>query len=299
VVFFAEDRERLDRFLARRLPDHSRTKLVKMIDSGGVMVDGRAQRSSFMLGPGSQVELGEPPPTASHKLDAVDIPLEIPYEDDHLLVVNKPRGLATHPAASLKEPSLVNALLGRHTVLSGVAGDFRPGIVHRLDKDTSGLLVVAKNDSVHVKLARQIELKQAERRYFAVVGGNVERPRFVIDAPIARNKSNRQQMQVDADGKRAVTHVRRLRTLPLGTALAVRLETGRTHQIRVHLSAVGMPVLGDRLYGKGGLDIPMQLHAAYLEFTHPVTEARIAIYVPPAEGFLAAEGFTREDIDPF
>lgn len=292
-----ESRERLDRFLARSLPSHSRTKLARLIEGGSVLVDGRPQRPSFMLASGSHVELPEPGESAAQNLEPADIALDIVFEDDQLLVVNKPRGLATHPAVSLKAPSLVNALLGRRTELSGAAGDYRPGIVHRLDKDTSGLLVVAKNDAAHVRLARQIELKQAERRYFAVVAGNVEQPRFVIDAPIARNRSNRQLMQVDSAGKRAVTHVKRLKRIDQGTVLAIRLETGRTHQIRVHLSAVGYPVLGDRLYGRRSLELALQLHAAFLVFTHPASGERLAFFSGPDQEFLGT--VSREDIDPF
>ncbi len=296
----AETRERLDRFLARRLPNHSRTKLAKLIDAGEVRVDGRSEKPSFLLEPGAAVDLDEPGETPAHDLRPSDLALDVLFEDSDLLVVNKPRGLATHPAQSLKEPSLVNALLGRRTELSSAGGDFRPGIVHRLDKETTGLLVVAKNDPAHVRLARQIEGKEAERRYFAVVAGNVDRPRFVIDAPMARNKSNRILMAVDANGKRAVTHVKLLHRLASGTALGIRLETGRTHQIRVHLSAVGHPVLGDRLYApKAYATGPLQLHAAYLSFNHPTSGDRMAFFAPPDEQFIGAGGLTREELEEF
>jgi len=286
MILVADRPERLDKFLARMLPDHSRTKLVKLIDQGEVLVDGRLQKPSFALEPGMEVALEEPEETAAHDLSPADIPLEIVYEDDVLLVVNKPRGLAAHPAISLKEPSLVNALLGRNTELSQVAGDFRPGIVHRLDKETTGLMVVAKNDQAHVLLAKQMETKSAERRYFAVVAGHVEQERFTIDAPMARSKSNRLQMAVDPQGKPAVTHVKRVARLTQGTLVACRLETGRTHQIRVHLRAVGMPVLGDALYApKEYATGPLQLHAGYLAFEHPTSGARVAFYAGPDESF--------------
>jgi 23S rRNA pseudouridine1911/1915/1917 synthase len=296
----ADAHERLDRFLARRLPNHSRTRLVRLIGTGEVTVSGRIEKPSFLLEPGTEVELTEPEQSPAHDLSPSDLPLEVLFEDVDLLVVNKPRGLATHPASSLKEPSLVNALLGRRTELSSAAGDFRPGIVHRLDKETTGLLVVAKNDASHVRLARQIEGKSAERRYFAVVAGNVERPRFVIDAPIARNKSNRILMAVDAEGKRAVTHVKLLHRLQQGTALGVRLETGRTHQIRVHLSAVGLPVIGDRLYAPKAMAMgPLQLHAAYLAFDHPTTGERMGFYAPPDDQLIGSRVFTREELEEF
>ena len=253
-----------------------------------------------MLHPGMVVELPEVQDAPAHDLSPSEIPLNVLYEDDFMLVVDKPRGLATHPAASLKEPSLVNALLGRKTQLSGIDGDFRPGIVHRLDKETTGLLVVAKTDEAHVKLARQMESKSAERRYFAVVAGKVERQKFVIDAAIARNKANRLLMAVDSHGKPAVTHVKRLAEVSGGTCVGVRLETGRTHQIRVHLSAVGLPVLGDRLYAPKRYAVgPLQLHAAYLELDHPVTGDRMRFTVMPDDLFLGAGVVSEGDLEPF
>jgi 23S rRNA pseudouridine1911/1915/1917 synthase len=240
------------------------------------------------------------PEAAAHDLSPADIPLEILLEDDVLLVVNKPRGLATHPAASLKEPSLVNALLGRSTTLSAGSADFRPGIVHRLDKDTSGLLVIAKTDAVHVKLARQIAGKTADRRYFAAVAGTPDQERFTINAPIGRDQRNRQKMAVDQHGKSAITHVKRIARLEAGFLVAVKLETGRTHQIRVHLRAIGHPVLGDRIYApaeyaKG----PLQLHAAFLAFDHPISGERVALFQPVPAEFLGAEFASRESIERF
>lgn len=287
----ADRSERLDKFLARVLPDHSRTKLARLIDSGEVLVDGSAQKPRFELRPGMEVVLDEPEDAAPHDLTPADIPLDIRYEDEHLLVVNKPRGLAAHPASSLKEPSLVNALLARSHALSTAGGEFRPGIVHRLDKETTGLMLVAKSDSAHVSLANQIERKSAERRYLAVVAGDLDQDRFTIEAPISRDKSNRLKMTVDYDGKPATTFVKRIARVPAGTLIGARLGTGRTHQIRVHLRAVGHPVLGDDLYApKEYRQSPLQLHAAYLEFDHPVTEERITVTAEPPEDFFGAPG---------
>lgn len=296
----AETAERLDRFLAHRLPEHSRTKLVKLIDTGEVRVDGVSQKPSFKLEPGMTISLPEPPEAAAHDLTPADIALDVVYEDDAMLVVNKPRGLASHPASSLHEPSLVNALLARGTRLSDVGEAFRPGIVHRLDKETTGLMVVAKTDAAHVALARQMEGKIAERRYLALVAGAVERERFVVDMPIGRDPKHRVRMGVVPDGKPARTHVKRVARLDAGTLLACRLETGRTHQIRVHLAYHAMPVIGDALYAPRSIgEGPLQLHAAYLAVDHPVDGRRMAFNAAPDEEFLAHEAYDPGTLDPF
>lgn len=300
MVFIVDQTERLDKFLAKMLPEHSRSRLVKLVEAGVVLVDGKPQKASFHLIDGMSVSLDEPGPSVVHDLTPADIPLEALYEDEDLLVVNKPRGLAAHPAASLKEPSLVNALLARNITLSQTAGSFRPGIVHRLDKETTGLMVVAKTDQAHVKLAKQMESKTAERRYFAVVSGDIEQERFKIEAPIARNKHNRLLMAIDSTGKLAVTHVKRIKRMDQGMLIGARLETGRTHQIRVHLSAVGHPVLGDKLYApKEFSSGPLQLHAGYLAFDHPSSNERVVVYAGPDESFYGAQLVCRADLEDF
>jgi 23S rRNA pseudouridine1911/1915/1917 synthase len=300
MVLIADGFERLDKFLSRSLPEHSRSKLTKMIDAGEVWVEGKGERSSFMLRPGTHVELSEPRETEAHDLTPADIPLEVVFEDEWMLVVNKPRGLASHPAASLKEPSLVNALLARNHSLSSVGGDFRPGIVHRLDKETSGLMVVAKTDAAHVALARQIEAKEAQRRYFALVTGVPATDRFVVEAPIGRNPNNRLLMAIRNDGKHALTRFKKISMSEAGTVIGAKLETGRTHQIRVHLSAVGFPVIGDKLYSQGhNREVPLQLHAAYLELNHPGSGELMSFFCRPDEQFLVHEPLTRDQIDPF
>lgn len=285
--FEAQQSGRLDKFLSERLPAFSRTRLAELILKGKVLVDGKRRRPSFKLEQGMAVTLESlPEERPPHDLTPVDIPLEVVYEDECLLVVNKPRGMATHPAASLKEPSLVNALLGRNTALSGVGGGFRPGIVHRLDKETTGLIVVAKTDAAHLALARQFANKTAGRVYVAVVHGDLEQERLRIEALIGRDPKNRKRMAVDPKGKPAVTHVMRLARLEKGTLVACKLETGRTHQIRVHLAAAGHPVVGDPVYGKREDAAPaMMLHAARLSFVHPASGKRMEFTKAPPGDF--------------
>jgi 23S rRNA pseudouridine1911/1915/1917 synthase len=291
-----ESADRIDKYLATLLPEHSRSKLAKLVDDGMVLVHGQPVRSSFKLKVGDVITIPDIPESESHDLTPFPMDLEVLYEDEDLMLINKPRGLASHPATSLKEPSLVNVLLARGGSLSTAGGEFRPGIVHRLDKDTTGVMVIAKKDAAHAHLAGQIEKKSAERRYFAVVAGEVDRERFTIDAPMARSKVNRQLMAVDMHGKPAITHVKTVARLVQGTFVACRLETGRTHQIRVHLSALGHPVLGDSLYApKEWQGMPMQLHAAYMKIAHPVTGEEIEVYCDPPDDFLGVS-FANEAI---
>ncbi len=300
MEFIVDEKLRLDKYLAKVLPDHSRTRLTKIVEAGEVLVDGAIQKPAFVLLPGMLVSLEQPGESEPHDLTPANIPLEVLYEDEDLLIVNKPRGLAAHPAASLKEPSLVNALLSRNIQLSTAAGDFRPGIVHRLDKETTGLMVVAKNDKSHIALAKQMETKTAERRYFAVVAGDIEQERFKVDGPMARDKHNRLLMTVDAAGKHAVTHIKRIARMQAGMLIGCRLETGRTHQIRVHLRAVGHPVLGDRLYAPREFSSgPMQLHAAYLAIDHPTSGERIAVYAEPDDQFIGRAFTKKEHLEDF
>jgi len=278
--------ERLDRFLARSLPHISRTRLARLIQESAVLVDGDPEKPAFRLEPGMEVDLEPPGETPAHELTPYPMALDIVFEDEILLVVNKPRGLATHPAPTLKEPSLVNALLAHGTSLSSGSSPFRPGIVHRLDKDTTGLLIVAKTDAAHANLAAQIAAKTAHRMYLAVVASTPTSVRFDVDAPIGRDPKSRLRMAVDARGRAALTRVRVLRREDAGTLLGVHLSTGRTHQIRVHLAAVGFPINGDRVYG--GASGPLQLHAAALGFIHPGSGASMALTCAPPSDFSIA-----------
>ena len=297
VILIVKKEQRLDLFLAESFPKHSRTKLAGWIKAGGVFVNGKFEKPSFLLKPGTQVEIFSLPETAPHTLEPFKLSLEIHYEDEYLLVVNKPRGVATHPAPSLKEPSLVHALLAYADKLSTGSAAYRPGIVHRLDKETTGLLVVAKTDEAHHQLSLQIQRKEAQRRYVALVFGKLNEPKFTIQAPIARNPRNRILMCINSSGKMAITHLKLIRTYDKETLVAAKLETGRTHQIRVHLASYAHPIKGDHLYAKGTWsEGPMQLHAAFLAFKHPITGKPIEIYASPPEDFLKHEDLKSEDL---
>jgi 23S rRNA pseudouridine1911/1915/1917 synthase len=287
MAFVAEGRERLDRFIVRKMPEHSRTRVTQAIKEGQVTVEGEVvTKPGHELKPGQQVVVGEVPEPQPHDLTPAQIPLDVRYEDDELLVVNKPRGMASHPAPGLGPSTLVNALLARSHALSTHAGEWRPGIVHRLDKETTGLMIVAKNDRAHRHLAGQIKSKVAERVYVAVVFGSPGESSFTIKAPIGRNPGIPSLMTVKQGGREAVTHVRVLRREPGQSLVACRLETGRTHQIRVHLSSIGHPVKGDRQYAKRPWsEGPMQLHAALVSFDHPETGARVTVYAEPPVDF--------------
>lgn len=299
--FVAQEGSRLDLFLARCFPEHSRSKLQKLIDGGEVKVDGQiVYKSGFALSPGMEVVVEPPTESPPHSLEPVDIPIETFYEDDHLLVVSKPRGMATHPAPNEQDPTLVHALLARRHALSQEAGAFRPGIVHRLDKATTGLLVVAKSDAAHRRLSEQIQAKTAERIYVAIIRGHPAHERFTIDAPIGRNPAYPTRMVVKRSGRNAVTHLKVLERLDVGSLAALKLETGRTHQIRVHLAEFNHPVKGDILYAREEWRTgPLQLHAAWLAFDHPVDGQRIQCFCAPPRDFLAWDRVTQAQLDPW
>ena len=280
---------RLDRALADAVPTLSRERLKALIRAGALEADGKAVRDPAAKVKGTErFTLNVPEPEPAHNAPQ-DIPLVIPFEDEHLLVVDKPAGLVVHPAAGNREGTLVNALLhhcaGR---LSGIGGVARPGIVHRIDKDTSGLLVVAKTDVAHEGLAKQFAAHSIDRRYLAIVNGVPKVPEGKVDAPLARSAHDRKKIAIVEGnrGKRAVTHWKRLKALKDAALVECRLETGRTHQVRVHMASIGHPLLGDPVYGRGKsvhrqllnqLDFHRQaLHAAGLGFTHPVTKARLS-----------------------
>lgn len=283
-----ETTERLDRFVVERIPGLSRTKAVSIIDEGLVLVNGEVRRHGFPLKPGMVVTIAGIEPVSQHDLTPADLPLEIICDDPDFLIINKPRGLATHPAPGLKEPTLVNALLAQNVQLSTVGGAFRPGIVHRLDKPTTGLIIVAKNDHAHRILAAQISARTASRQYVAYVTGVPDQRVFRIEAPIARDPKNRLKMSVNLGGKDAATTIHLIAPFESGALVRCVLDTGRTHQIRVHLSACGHPVMGDELYGaKNDAKFSLQLHAAFLRFVHPRSEELLEFFVAPPDDFRA------------
>lgn len=265
---------RLDRFLASRDPVHSRSFWQKRIEAGDVLLNGAPASKKATLEAGDRVDAVIPPPEPDWVVPEA-IPLAIVYEDPHLIVIDKPAGMVVHPGAGQKAGSLVAALLAHCGGLSSVGGRMRPGIVHRLDKETSGLLVAAKDDAAHLGLARQIRTHQVRRVYRAVAYGYVEPKEGTIELPVGRHPIHRTRMAVRPDGRPAVTHYKVLEYLPgppRCTFLELRLETGRTHQIRVHMAYLGHPLLGDELYGGSRRLIGRQaLHAASLALTHPVS----------------------------
>jgi len=290
--------ERLDRWLARVMPETSRARLQAVIAAGGVLVDGRAARPSLRLKAGQSVSVRLPAPRPADPL-AEDIPITVVHEDRHLLVVDKPAGLVVHPGAGRASGTLVNALLHRVRDLSGVGGVLRPGIVHRLDRGTSGLLVVAKDDATHLALSRQFSGRTVEKEYLAVVLGVPRAAEGTIDVPIGRDPIHRQRMSVRAPrGRAARSTYRVVEALDGAALLRVRIATGRTHQIRVHLAALGHPVAGDATYGgrrspasrrpeaRAALEALARpaLHAARLAFTHPSSGERLSFESPlPAD----------------
>ncbi len=279
---------RLDRALAAAVPTLSRERLKALIRSGAVTSGGSAVRDPAAKVRGDEcLQLTVPEPEPAHNAPQ-DIPLTVVFEDPHLLVVDKPAGLVVHPAAGNRDGTLVNALLHHcGESLSGIGGVARPGIVHRIDKDTSGLLVVAKTDVAHEGLAKQFAAHSIDRKYLAIVSGVPKTARGTVDAPLARSAANRKKIAVveGGRGKRAVTHWKRLEVLDDAALVECALETGRTHQVRVHMASIGHSLLGDPVYGRSKanrellktLDFQRQaLHAAGLGFTHPVTKHRLS-----------------------
>ncbi|MDG2532369.1 RluA family pseudouridine synthase [Sphingomonas sp. HITSZ_GF] len=283
----AADGWRLDRALADAVPTMSRERLKVLIASGAVTgPQGLVRDPAKKATGGALFSVAVPDPKPAHN-EAQEIPLNIVYEDEHLIVIDKQAGLVVHPAAGNLDGTLVNALLHHcHGSLSGIGGEARPGIVHRIDKDTSGLMVAAKHDRAHVGLATQFKAHSIDRRYKAIVSGKPRTLQGIVDAPLARSPHNRKKVAIVNNGKRAVTHWRVLRELSDAALVECKLETGRTHQVRVHMASLGHPLVGDPVYGSvrkshrqllETLNFRRQaLHAAHLGFIHPINSTALA-----------------------
>ena len=278
--------QRIDKFLVENT-EYTRSKIQKMIDNDCILVNGKSIKSSYTLKENDQIEVKD----YEENTDILpeNIPLDIYYEDDDLIVVNKPSGMVVHPAPGNYTGTLVNALMYHTNNLSTVNSTIRPGIVHRIDADTSGLLLVAKNDKAHNILAEAIQKKEVVREYIALVEGVIKEDSATIDAPIGRDVNNRKQMCVTGDNsKEAVTHIRVLERFSDATLIRCKLETGRTHQIRVHLSYIGHPVVNDPVYGRRKLINPkfgQMLHAEKLGFVHPTTKEYMEFTSPVPDEF--------------
>lgn len=272
-VIKEENEERLDKFLTQHIKEISRSKIQQAIKDGLVLVNGRSVKSNYKLKEEDHIRM-EYEEEEVLELVSENFPLDILYEDDAILVLNKPSGLVVHPAPGHPKGTLVNRLIAHTSQLSDINGEFRPGIVHRLDKDTSGVLVVAKTNEAHEDLTQQFKLNLPLREYTALVHGQMESPQGTINMPLARDPHNRIKFAVQADGKASVTHFKVEKEFKSLTLLKVQLETGRTHQIRVHLSHLDHPIYGDYFYGSPHKldDNRYCLHARKIGFRHPITQ---------------------------
>ena len=283
-----EKGKRLDSYIASQDSEITRTSAQRLIEEGNILVNGKKQKVSYKVCENDIVTVEVPEPKEI-ELKAQDIPIEIIYEDKDIIVVNKPKGMVVHPANGNPDGTLVNALMSIcKDSLSGIGGEIRPGIVHRIDKDTSGLLIVAKNDMAHVAMSEQIKNHEVKKTYIALVRGVIKENEATIDMPIGRSNTDRKKMAVTKNGKNAVTHIKVIERFDKYTLLEVNIETGRTHQIRVHLSYIGYPIVGDYTYsnGKNEFNIVGQcLHAKSLEFKHPITHKQMKLEAQLPEYF--------------
>lgn len=279
--------KRIDSYLASNT-ESSRVTIQRLIENEKVLVNGKKTKDSYKIQLNDEITIEEEKPKEI-ELKAQDIPVEILYEDKDIIVVNKPKGMVVHPANGNLDGTLVNAVMAIcKDSLSGIGGEIRPGIVHRLDKDTSGAIIVAKNDKAHINLSEQIKNHQVEKTYIALVKGFVKENEATINMPIGRSTKDRKKMAVNKNGKNSVTHFKVIERFRNYTLLEVKIETGRTHQIRVHLSEIGYPIVGDTVYsnGKNEWNIEGQcLHAKSLKFKHPITGKEMFIEAPLPEYF--------------
>ena len=288
IVKEEEKSKRLDNYISTKNDEITRTSAQRLIEEQHILVNGKNQKVSYRVNVGDEITIEEIK-AEEIELKAQEIPIEIIYEDKDIIVVNKPKGMVVHPANGNPDGTLVNAIMAIcKDSLSGIGGKLRPGIVHRLDKDTSGLLIIAKNDKAHVNMSEQIKNHEVKKTYIALVKGIVKENEATIDMPIGRSISDRKKMAVTKNGKNAVTHIKVLKRYKKYTLLEINIETGRTHQIRVHLSQIGYPIVGDEVYsnGKNEFEVTGQcLHAKSLEFEHPITKQKMKLEAPLPEYF--------------
>ena len=291
ILLIAEtEAPRIDAYLAANT-EFSRSKLQKLIKEGAVEQNGKPCKANSEVKTGDVIRLHVPEESDDQLPEPENIPLDVVYEDEDLALINKPKGMVVHPAPGNTTGTLVNALLYRFRSLSGTGGGTRPGIVHRIDRLTSGLLVVAKNDAAHGALAKQFALHTAHREYLCIVHGNLKEDSGTVDAPIGRHKTDRKRMAVTEDGRRAVTHWRVLERFGTETLLDVALETGRTHQIRVHMAYIKHPIVGDEVYGSAAPKLGLSgqaLHGYRLTFVHPRTGEEMTFTAPLPDDFMTA-----------
>ena len=282
------DNVRLDSYISTKDESLSRATIQKLLESNNITVNGEVKKSSYKVKAGDVIKI-DIPEAKDIGLVAQDIPVEIVYEDSDIIVVNKPKGMVVHPANGNPDGTLVNAIMNIcKDSLSGIGGEIRPGIVHRLDKNTSGLLVVAKNDNAHLKMSEQIKNREVKKIYIALVRGIIKEDEATINMPIARSKKDGKKMAVDKDGKEAITHFKVLKRYDNYTLLEIKIDTGRTHQIRVHMSQIGHPVVGDDVYSNGKNEFGVEgqmLHAKSLDFKHPITGKAIHLEADIPEYF--------------
>ncbi len=281
--------ERLDKFLSEACADCSRSFLQKLVKEGRVLVNQQAQKANYKVNEKDLIQVYIPPAQEIEILPE-NIPLDILYEDSELLIVNKPKGMVVHPSAGHYSGTLVNAVMYHcKDSLSGINGIIRPGIVHRIDMDTTGTLIVCKNDNAHIKIAQQIKVHSVTRRYLGIVKGIVQQDNGTIEGTIGRHPADRKKMAINVpNGKPAVTHYKTLQRFSKHSYMEFELETGRTHQIRVHMASIRHPLLGDEVYGTGKSPWKLQgqtLHAATIGFLHPVTEEYLEVTAPLPEYF--------------
>lgn len=280
--------KRLDSYISGNMDKISRSFAQKLIENHQVTINGKNEKASYKVCAGDNIQV-DVPKAQGTKLKAQDIPVDVVYEDKDIIVVNKPKGMVVHPANGNPDGTLVNAILAMcKDSLSGIGGEIRPGIVHRLDKDTSGLLIIAKNNEAHVKMSKQIQDRLVTKKYIALIRGVVKDDEATIDMPIARSKVDRKKMAVDKDGKQAVTHFKVIKRYRGYTLLEIKIDTGRTHQIRVHMAKIGYPVVGDMVYSNGKNEFGIEgqmLHAKSLEFSHPITGKKMHLEAPLPEYF--------------